>query len=168
MTSGIYAILGPGPRIYIGQSVDVDRRTIEHKKSLRKGKHQSAYLQNAFNCHGEASFHWITLAKVDAEDKDLITALEQEYMDKFRPILYNLAPAAGSLLGFKHSEETKKKIGAKHKNKVVSEETRRLMSEANKGKPGPTRGKVYSVEEKVARSIRMKQYYADRRMQPHV
>jgi group I intron endonuclease len=48
--------------------------------------------------------------------------------------------------GRTHSDEVKKKIGLKHKGKIVSEETRRKLSEFNKGKPSPTKGKKMSEE----------------------
>ena len=40
----------------------------------------------------------------------------------------------------RHTEESKKLIGSYHKGKVVSEETRRKISEVSKGVPAPNRG----------------------------
>ena len=52
----------------------------------------------------------------------------------------------GSMKGWHHSEETKRKISkammGKHWN--LSEETKRKMSEAKKGKPNPMLGKYFS------------------------
>lgn len=45
-----------------------------------------------------------------------------------------LSESAKARTGWKHSEETKKKIGAKHKGKIVSRETREKLSKARTGK----------------------------------
>ena len=42
----------------------------------------------------------------------------------------------------RHTEESKRLIGSYHKGKVVSEETRRKISESSKGVPCPNRGAV--------------------------
>lgn len=46
------------------------------------------------------------------------------------------------------SEEFKKRVGDFHRGKTVSEETRRKISEANKGKPSPRKGCHLSEETK--------------------
>jgi group I intron endonuclease len=48
-------------------------------------------------------------------------------------------------IGFKHSEETKNKIGAKHKGKIISEETREKLRIINIGK-------IFSEEAKIKNS----------------
>ena len=52
----------------------------------------------------------------------------------------------GRLPGFKHSEETKKKISRKGKGHHCSEETRKKMSGAKKGLPPPNKGIPQSEE----------------------
>ena len=52
------------------------------------------------------------------------------------------------MYGKHHSEESKKKIGEKSKGRYPSAETRKKMSEAHKGKPGPNKGKKHSEETK--------------------
>ncbi len=42
----------------------------------------------------------------------------------------------------RHTEESKRLIGSYHKGKVVSDETRRRISESQKGVPSPNRGAV--------------------------
>jgi len=46
---------------------------------------------------------------------------------------YNILQTAGSLIGFKHSEETKKKMGDIRLGKTHSKETKQKMSEVGKG-----------------------------------
>jgi len=66
---------------------------------------------------------------------------EQYYIDLLKPE-YNLLKVAGSLLGFKHSEETKAKLSGL----VRSEETLAKYIEANKGDKNPMHGKIHSEE----------------------
>lgn len=56
---------------------------------------------------------------------------EQFWIDSFdfKEELYNLNPTAGSSLGCKYSEETRKRMSESKKN--ISDETRQKISEAN-------------------------------------
>ena len=58
---------------------------------------------------------------------DICLEREQYYMDLFKPE-YNILKTAGSSLGFKHSEETLKKL----RNRKHSEETKAKMSDTAK------------------------------------
>ena len=53
------------------------------------------------------------------------------------------------MLGKKHSEEARRKIGEANKGKKMSEEAKRKISEANKGKP-------WSVNRRLAQNLRLK------------
>lgn len=55
--SGIYKITNiVNDKVYIGQSIDIERRMKSHFNSLRKNKHYNSYLQNSFNIHSEENF----------------------------------------------------------------------------------------------------------------
>ena len=137
MKSGIYQIKNIiNNKIYIGSSVDIKRRWSEHRSDLKKMKHHSIHLQRAWYHYGEDVFIFTILE--DVGEPDLLIEREQHYLDLYKPykreIGYNSCPNAGSRLGFKHSEESKKKmskskIGSKH-----SEETKRKIGNAQKGK----------------------------------
>ena len=62
----------------------------------------------------------------------------------------------GTWIGRHHSEETKKKISEARKGKKLSEETRNKISEANKGHPGYFIGKHHSKEWIMNKSDSMK------------
>lgn len=65
-------------------------------------------------------------------DRERLIEREQHYIDALQPE-YNIAPLAGSLLGFKHSEAAKQKMSEAHKGKALSDETKRKLSEAQMG-----------------------------------
>jgi group I intron endonuclease len=65
--------------------------------------------------------------------KDITIEREQFYLDKLKPE-YNLLKKAGSILGFKHSLLSKKKMSERALGRIVSEETRLKKSEALRGR----------------------------------
>ena len=156
MQSGIYQIVNTvNGRIYVGSAIDLQRRWNEHRYRLRKGNHHSRYMQRSWAKHGEPAFEFRPL--LICASKDLLM-YEQIILDGMKPH-YNIAPIAGSSLGRKTSEETKRKLAlanlgikrsAETKERmavarrariepIVSEETRRRQSEARKGMKMPPR-----------------------------
>jgi group I intron endonuclease len=107
VVSGIYEILNTanGKR-YIGQAVDFVKRWRLHTIQLHKGVHHSKHLQSAWNLYGESAFKFHELGRCAPEH---LTFFEQAWMDARKPE-YNLAPAAGSVLGIKRSPETRAKM----------------------------------------------------------
>jgi group I intron endonuclease len=81
-------------------------RWTNHKNDLRKGKHHSIILQNAWNKYSEENFIFFMLEYCEPV---MCIEREQYYMDNLNP-KYNVAEVAGSNLGVKQSEETKKKL----------------------------------------------------------
>lgn len=49
MTCGIYAIVAPNGRRYVGQSRAIEMRLNYHEERLNRGKHNSVALQHAYN-----------------------------------------------------------------------------------------------------------------------
>lgn len=127
IVSGIYRIDGPNGKFYVGSAKRISRRWIEHKRDLRRGDHANPRLQAAWNCYGESAFSLSVLELVESLE-DLIDR-EQYWIDVLDAVGagYNVLVTAGSNLGMQ-----------------MSDETRRKMSEAAKGKK---RGPM-SVEQK--------------------
>ena len=138
--SGIYCVFNiVSGKQYIGSAVNMSDRIRRHKGLLRRRKHHSVHLQNAWDKYGEENFIFLVIEYVDIEN---LIEREQYFIDLFDfEELYNICPTAGSHLGRKCSDETKKKLSEAHKGKVISEEQRRQISTANKGK-------VFSEEHK--------------------
>ncbi|AFY49019.1 group I intron endonuclease [Nostoc sp. PCC 7524] len=138
MTTGIYAIINKiDGKSYIGSATkSFNHRWYNHKYYLRLNKHHSPYLQRAWNKYGGDSFEFKILEIIPKEEwiyNKYVTDFEQIYLDTYQPE-YNICPTAGSKIGYKHSEETKKKIGNSNKGKTRSEEARKRFSESYKGK----------------------------------
>jgi group I intron endonuclease len=65
--------------------------------------------------------------------REILLCLEQSVLDSCTCV-YNILPTAGSLAGFKHSEETKAQISASRMGKSPSDETKAKISATKKGK----------------------------------
>lgn len=137
--SGIYRIRNTvNGRVYVGSAVDMAKRWHEHRKHLRKGDHHSRHLQSAWSKYGEAAFAFEIIEVI--ERKDLLITREQWHLDGAfatgRP--YNISPAAGSLLGFRHTQASKSRMSLVQKGKglgsTASVETRARISFALKGR----------------------------------
>lgn len=78
---GIYYIKNKiNNMLYIGQSVDIDRRKRDHLYHLKNNCHVNTYLQNSFNFYGESSFEFGIFEYCNEEELD---ELEIHYMDRY-------------------------------------------------------------------------------------
>lgn len=103
---GIYCIT-IGPKFYIGSAVNFNKRIKEHTRNLGKGRHINAYVQSSFNKYQTFDAEVIEFcAPTD------LGAREQFYIDQWfsNKDCLNLRPDVKTMLGFKHSDATKKKL----------------------------------------------------------
>lgn len=137
---GIYKLI-VGENIYIGSAVDLPKRIRAHYNLLESNKHSNIYLQRAFNKYVVFDFDVIEIV----QDKNNLIIREQFFIDTLKP-KYNISTIAGSQLGFKHSEETKRKISLMQIGKVISPETRERMRQSKIGwSPTAEQRKNYSL-----------------------
>lgn len=155
---GIYIIISPSGRFYIGSAINIRTRWKEHRKALRGGRHRSSPLQRAANKYGVESFIFKILIICDPEN---LLFYEQIMIDSFKPE-YNTSPTAGSNLGLKFGPlkpEHIAKVVAKTTGQRRSPETKELMSISHKerharrkasGNPYPLRwlGRTHKPESK--------------------
>lgn len=104
---------------YIGSAVRFLYRQWLHLYELRKNKHHSPILQNAYNKYGEHNFEFYMIEFVP--DKIFLIEREQFYLDNLKP-KYNCSKIAGSPLGIKHSEQARRNMSEAHKR--LTEEQR--------------------------------------------
>lgn len=126
---------------YIGSTKSLKRRARAHRRDLLSKEHHSKRLQNAWNKYGAENFELEIIAYcVCAED--LIPA-EQFFIEFFaepgkKKPAYNMRAKANSMLGYKHSSETRKKLSRAHSGSKLSKEHREAISRAQKER-GPFR-----------------------------
>lgn len=131
---GIYKITSPTGRVYIGQTVDIDRRWTYYKKDLCT---KQARLYNSFKKHGVENHTFEVVEECLEEDLNTRERYWQDYYNTLEVGLNSRLTETTDKSG-KLSEETKKKIAASNsialRGKTLSEETKKKISEGNKGK----------------------------------
>jgi group I intron endonuclease len=121
MGKGIYCISNKvNGKVYIGSSVRMEKRKSNHKSALRRNIHKSKHLQNAWNKYGEDAFVFSCLEQVDASYEELLE-IEKQWIQKLqatnREYGYNIRIDVVTQSGWKHTEETKRKISLMVKGK---------------------------------------------------
>lgn len=163
---GVY-LLRVGPRrYYFGVAANFAKRRGEHLNALRRGDHHNSVLQCAYNKHGEGSFRFEPIIWCGRETAAKTEAwLIQTYA--LDGNCANLRLEDGTT--YSHSEETRRRISESQKGKVIGEESRRKMSEAGRRRApisdetrrklsDAQRGKKYSEESrrKISKALRGK------------
>jgi len=75
-------------KFYIGSTFDYEKRTVQHLRELRNGKHHSKYLQNHVNKYG---IDVLTFSIVEmVMFTELLKDREQYYIDTLKP-KFNMA-----------------------------------------------------------------------------
>ncbi len=120
-------------KIYVGSAVNYIRRIGQHFRYLKNNKHHSIKLQRHCNKYGIQDLSFSIIEPVMFKE-DLIKR-EQFYINSLNPY-FNVCKIAGSRLGIKASNETKAKLSISHKGKrqPCSEETKRKIGDANRGR----------------------------------
>lgn len=170
---GIYKITNlVNKKIYIGSSSNLKTRIKTHKNNLNKNKHINQYLQNAWNKYGEENFMFEIIEKCSNEIK---IKREQYWLDFTKCYIrkngYNICKKADSPQGYKHTEESKKKMSFIKKEQIVSgkiktnlkhrknfkhsEETKEKIRQSKLGENNPMYGKKLTEKEKQAKSDAM-------------
>lgn len=120
---GIYSITcRENGKRYIGQSVNIQKRKNEHWNRLRKGEHSNSHLQAAWN--NGCTFDFEVIEECDKSD---LNEREIYWIDYFGTMDmakgYNMCAGGHSTLGRVCSEETRRKISEGNKGRKMSPET---------------------------------------------
>lgn len=131
--SGIYKITFNGTdKFYIGSSYNIGKRKSAHERDLFHRRHGNIIMQRCYDKYGEPIFE--ILEEVDRWDcpvfKVLLLSLEQEYIDRLKPDI-NIYQIAGSAKNNTPSEETRKKLSIANKGKKLTEEHKIKIGESN-------------------------------------
>jgi hypothetical protein len=136
---GIYKITNPKKRVYIAQSVDIERRFKFYKKThcIRQPK-----IYNSLKKYGAANHKFEVIIECTVSE---LNELERYYQDLYQCIgknglnllLTNTEDKNGRL-----SEETRRKLSIANRNRIVTEETRAKLSFIRKNISNETRLKM--------------------------
>lgn len=134
-TCGVYSITCTDGRRYIGSGVDLVNRWAVHRYALNKRIHHSAALQAAWLALGHDAFCFELLQQTTPKK---LLIVEQKYLDLYRPfdpsIGFNTSPTAGKPKGIKATAETRAKMSIAHKGRKFTEDHRRKIAEALRGR----------------------------------
>jgi group I intron endonuclease len=161
--SGIYKIQSKAKsdRIYIGSTINIKKRWRSHLLKLRAGKHPNPLLQKHFIKYKESDLVFFVIELCFPE---FLIPREQYYIDKLKPS-FNICTKAGSTLGVKHSVETRIRVSEGHKGQIpwnkgktgiYSEETRKKIGDAGKGRTSAMKGKNHTEEARRKMSLAKK------------
>lgn len=167
--SGIYCFENiVNGKKYIGKAKNLNRRISCHFSNLRRNKDDSCALQNAWNKYKEENFKvWVVemceYSFVDEREIFWIRELNSHISKNGYNISYggqasmrgrNHASQAKQKMSDAHrdrppiSDEQRKRMSEAQKGKTISEETRKKISLANSGDKNPNYGKTTSDEKK--------------------
>lgn len=175
---------------YIGLTTrTVEQRWKQHiRESNREGGWEwNTPLGNAIKKYGKDSFEVFVLEECSSETemKQKEIWLIRERKSLASETGYNLTLGGDGRLGYKLSEETKRKIGEGNFGKIMSDDARAKMSIAAKkrcvGKPSPmdgkkhtddslkkisesSKGRVFSEESRRKKSESLKAYYQNKKL----
>jgi len=170
--SGIYCWkhIKSGKR-YIGQSIDVFRRMIEHRKLLRGNRHGNGYFQKAWLKYGENSFEF---SVIEFCPKEILSWREEEWISKYQTTNsdfgYNRTTGGENprhteetkriisicSTGRKHSQDACQKISKARKGIVFSQEHKKKLSEAAKARGITKETRLKMIESAKAKRISLK------------
>lgn len=149
--TGIYAIKNMvNGMMYIGQSICVNKRIINHKSDLMHNRFHNDHLQKSYNKYGIDNF---IFGVIEICNKEQLNERERYWISFFnsnkRNVGYNVEDGGSrnksisketrdkiskTLKGFKISEETRKKLSIALRGMVKSEEWRKNIRKSRIGK----------------------------------
>ena len=136
---GIYKITSPSNKVYIGQSIDIERRFRHYKRMVCK---EQIKIHNSLLKYGVDAHIFEVLELCEIEE---LNNRERHYQDLYDSVAngLNLLYVKSEHFNGGHSDESKKKISDSLKGRTLTEEhkykiglnnSRRIMSDETKEK----------------------------------
>lgn len=140
--TGIYKIISPTDKIYIGQSVDIERRWLEHKSSTDSPK-----LHNSLKKHGFENHTFEILEECETSLLNEKERYYQDFYDVLGPFGLNLILTTTETKSGYMSEEGKQNLRIKATGRVHSQETIEKMRLNSLNMSQETRDKMSKEKE---------------------
>lgn len=107
MTCGIYAIVGPEGRMYVGSSTNIETRFASHGRALRRGERRySRKFLSDWRKHGREAF---SLKIIEECDEALLAEREDFHLRNLRPA-YNVDHEVSGAAGCRRSAEARQRM----------------------------------------------------------
>ena len=123
---------------YVGQTGDVESRWKQHK-NVRNSSKMCSLIQRAIAKYGEDDFVFEVIENCTAENIDEREIHHIKINDCLSPNGYNLLKGGVGTSGGHHME-TRMKMSASHKGKIITAITKARMSTSRKGEKNPAFG----------------------------
>ena len=163
---GLYAIRNKVTgKYYVGETLYLRKREIQHFSNLKTNKHENDYLQKSYNKYGKDAFEFIILEADNSFTLEELNEKEKYYIEYFDSDKngYNLTVGGEGTQGRLLTEEEKKRKSQEMKGeknhfygKQHSQETKKLLSKRASEKVGqknPFYGKTHSPDWKEKRRM---------------
>lgn len=118
-------------KIYVGESSNIQKRMSRHKSS-----NSEQAFHKAVKKYGIENFK-VYVEYLPSFPKEDLWTLEEQLILKFNSLApkgYNVCSRGSGIVGFKFSEDSKKRMSEMRKGRVKSEEHRRKISKAHIGR----------------------------------
>ncbi|MGL5709253.1 MAG: GIY-YIG nuclease family protein [Paraclostridium sp.] len=133
----VYKYTAPNGKIYIGKTslLRENTRKKQHIYDAENKRFPGMIFHRAINKYGFDNFKYEVLAYTATDDtaKLMEIALIKQFKSNDRKYGYNLTNGGDGMFGYKHSEESKRKIGDRHKGSKKSKEAIEKMRRAKVG-----------------------------------
>jgi group I intron endonuclease len=135
MKSYVYVIENKiNGKLYVGKANNVERRWSKHRAAARDGA--DGLLYRAIRKHGVENFQ-IRIVDESEDEKLTLNVLEPKWIQQLKDDgheLYNLTEGGDGIPGLIHSDETRRKMSESQRGKKLTECTKQKLREANLGK----------------------------------